>query len=69
MTANPYEWELTEDVQHDLAMALADGENDADLAAELLRRGAAQPVDCAWVHDPYARHGRRLVYQLAEVTP
>ena len=59
-----YDDDLTDDLQHDLALALASGEADAELTAELLRRGAPLPVNCRWVHDPYARFGQRLAYHL-----
>lgn len=59
----------TDDIQHDLAMSLADGEDgdfEASMRAELVRRRAALPVGCKWVHDLYARGKRRLVYHLEE---
>ena len=59
--------ESTEDIQHDLAMSLADGEDgefEASMKVELARRGAALPVECRWVYDYYARGGRRLKYEV-----
>ena len=61
--------ESVEDIQHDLAMSFADGEDgafEAGMRAELRRRGAGLPVRCAWVHDLYARGRRRLVYEVEE---
>ena len=69
----------TEDIQHDLAMTLADipklrdeawiaGEMDfaEGMRRELVKRNAPLPVACAWVFDPYARGRMRLTYQLEE---
>mgnify|MGYP001602019361 CR=1 FL=1 len=59
--------ESVEDIQRDLAMSFADGEDgdfEAGMRAELMRRGAALPIECHWVHDSYARGRRRLVYEV-----
>ena len=61
--------ESDEDIQHDLAMSLADGEDgefEAGMKAELARRGAGLPMQCKWVYDVYARGKRRLVYEVQE---
>ena len=62
--------ESTEDIQHDLAMLLADGEDgefEAGMKAELARRGKELSVRCHWVFDVYARGKRRLVYEVRRV--
>ena len=72
--------ESDEDLQHDLALTLAGllddvGLNDAawiegemdyaeSMRRELVRRGAALPVACAFIYSPYARGKRELVYRL-----
>ena len=69
--------ESNEDIQHDLALTLADIfslydtawiEREMDCAEsmrrELVRRGAALPVACAFIYSPYARGKRELVYRL-----
>ena len=76
-----YSWQnaSTEDIQHDMAMILADMNYDdyrtpehvqSDLAfteamaQELRKRGAGLPINCTWVYNFYARARRSLTYDL-----
>lgn len=57
-----------EDIQHDLAMFIADGEDNDPLAIDfrqtLERQGAAIPTNCRWEHNVYAPFGQSLKYDL-----
>lgn len=86
-TEDDWREESDEDLQHDLALALAGlldevelnlrgvGLDDAawieremdcaeSMRRALVRRGAALPVECAFIYSPYARSKRELVYRL-----
>jgi len=60
------------DLQHDLAMALADGETIAsdDLNQafynELVRRGAEIPINCRWEYNIYAYGRLKLHFDLGD---
>jgi hypothetical protein len=59
-----YEDDATADIQHDLAMSLADGETDLDAIAELEKRGATLPKNCKWVYCKYSRGKQKLAYEV-----
>lgn len=50
-----YENDATEDIQHDLALTMADGGTDPEAVRELKRRGAKLPSHVRRVHGPYRR--------------
>ena len=60
--------ESTQDIQHDLAMFYADGEEKDKRAVvlrkELKKRGEKEPYNCRWIHNPYAALGKSLRYEL-----
>jgi hypothetical protein len=63
-----FENELTEDIQHDLAMAYASNEFmdeiNHNMEIELHNRGEKLPKNCRWEYSPYAAFKRVLKYDL-----
>lgn len=62
----------TPDIQHDLAMFMADDLADS-LAQEMIEvlalRKAQFPANAMWKYNPYARFKRELVYDLVDSRP
>lgn len=61
----------TEDLQHDIALAMAYNAIDElteKMIQELKSRKAALPINAKMVFSPYTRLGRSLTYQLEETT-
>ncbi len=59
----------TQDLQYDLAMFQADGEQEGALASAMIavlhERHVSLPTNARWVYDPYAPFKKRLLYDLA----
>ena len=65
---NDLQYEDTYDLQHDLAMFIADddfGELNIAFRNELIRRGADLPENCRWEYSPYYSSKKKLVYDLS----
>jgi hypothetical protein len=59
--------ELTEDIQHDLAMAYCDNDHDDCTQAmelELKKRNEPLPYNCKWEYSPYALFKKQLKYDV-----
>lgn len=59
-----YENDATEDIQHDLAMSLASGEDDIPARLELQKRGATLPHSARWEKGPYKPKMGSLRYEV-----
>ena len=63
-----YADDLTKDIQHDLAMYMADGNMEDTTAIrmqqELQRRNATLPTNARWVYSSYSRFELRIEYEL-----